>query len=189
MSTTTDTTKTPDQLRAEADRHDEAAAASFERCDTDGFLSQWADGINARLLRHEAEIQENGGKATFPGLFDAQGRRIRARLMTVQSFRGYGTDQVWGVLDASGRRVQLWIPRQSSVRIVDEPDGKWHREHGVAPSPRSKMAKLGLHEEEELAPAKAEIAASGRGLAGAASAHVVSRRTDGGFPEDAVLFA
>jgi hypothetical protein len=58
-------TTTASQHRATAARHDADAAASFERCDTDGFLSQWASGINAQVARANAAIADNGGLATF----------------------------------------------------------------------------------------------------------------------------
>lgn len=57
--------KTADDFRAEAAAHRQEAADSFERCDTDGFLSQWASGINARLADAKARIAESGGKASF----------------------------------------------------------------------------------------------------------------------------
>ena len=41
-------------LRAEAAEARAEAAASFERVDTDGFVSQWASGINAQLADAKA---------------------------------------------------------------------------------------------------------------------------------------
>jgi len=38
------------------------AEESFERSDTDGFLSQWASGITARLHEVRAEIARNCGR-------------------------------------------------------------------------------------------------------------------------------
>jgi len=55
----------PEQYRAEAAQHDRDAHESFERCDTDGFVSQWASGIMGQVARANAEIAENGGTATF----------------------------------------------------------------------------------------------------------------------------
>jgi hypothetical protein len=59
------TEKTADELRAQAAQHEQDAADSFERCDTDGFVSQWASGVNAQKARYEADLVEAGGIATF----------------------------------------------------------------------------------------------------------------------------
>lgn len=56
---------TPEQFKAQAAQHEADAHESFERCDTDGFLTQWASGINAQVARANAEIAANGGTATF----------------------------------------------------------------------------------------------------------------------------
>lgn len=53
------------EFRSQAAAHHAEAAASFERCDTDGFLSQWASGLNGRLATTKAEIAEAGGTAIF----------------------------------------------------------------------------------------------------------------------------
>ena len=50
-----------DKLRAEAAEHERNAAESFERCDTDGWASQAASGLNAQLNRRLATIADNGG--------------------------------------------------------------------------------------------------------------------------------
>lgn len=55
------------RLREEASNHDRNAWESFERCDTDGFLSQWASGINARQARMKADLIERGGKMYLVG--------------------------------------------------------------------------------------------------------------------------
>ena len=71
-----------DELRSEAAKREQSAADSFDRCDTDGFLSQWASGLTARELRLQAEIEEADGLAEFRGLFDKDGNRIKAKLVT-----------------------------------------------------------------------------------------------------------
>ena len=63
-----DTNKTAEQLRAEASRMAQEAADSFARCDTDGFLSQWAMDLGARERRAQAAIVEAGGVCEFPAL-------------------------------------------------------------------------------------------------------------------------
>lgn len=70
---------------------------SFERCDTDGFLSQWAHGVCAQEDRLAARIKEDGGKAEFPGLFDLSGNLVPAKL--VESRFGWS----WMLLNDRGR--------------------------------------------------------------------------------------
>lgn len=74
------TTKS-DALRKQAHDFDRQARESFERCDTDGFLSQWASGLSADRLRLEAEIQDNDGMAEFGCLVDEDGKILPARVI------------------------------------------------------------------------------------------------------------
>jgi hypothetical protein len=174
---------TAQEHRVRAAASEESAAASFERSDTDGFLSQWASGITAQEHRLAADLLEEGGKSNFAGLFDAQGRRIKAKLVQIEDrYKGYGTRSLWLVLDANDKAL-AWIPRQYSRRV----NRKTGDLEDVQPSPRSKMAKLGLHEAYEMAPAMAKIVGSGKGLSGAASARVAAVRTDQGYPEGAIV--
>ena len=157
---------TPAELRAQAAENDRRAQESWERSDTDGFLSQWASGITARLQRRQAEILENGGKADFPALFDAEtGELVPAKLVETR----YGL--AWGILadDNPRSRFVAWFnessARKGATRLRND---------------RRKGYTVG----RVLAPAKAEIMGSGTGLAGAASAYVGVRRLDGGFSRD-----
>jgi hypothetical protein len=175
---------TATEHRARAAASEASAAASFERSDTDGFLSQWASGITAQEHRLAADLLEQGGQSSFAGLFDAQGRRIKAKTVEVEDrYKGYGTRSLWLVLDGNDNAL-AWIPRQYSRRI-NRKTGDLEEE--VKPSARSKMAKLGLHEAYEMAPATAKIVGSGTGLSGAANARVAAVRTDKGYPEDAIV--
>jgi hypothetical protein len=63
------TNLSPTELRERATAHEQEAIDSFERSDTDGFLSQWASGINASVDRLQATITENGGLSDFAALF------------------------------------------------------------------------------------------------------------------------
>lgn len=156
------------ELRAEANAADKRAFDSFERCDTDGFLSQWASGITASRKRLEADLVDAGGVSQFRGLFDEDGRRVKAKRVTVDNKFTFTHETKWIVLDEDDR-VLHW------VAIPQDPD---------APSKRSKMGKLGLHEEwEDGIPAKVVL----RG-ANVTSVRAVVVRTDGGFPEGAVVF-
>jgi hypothetical protein len=131
--------KTPEQLRQEAKTLRSQAEESFQRCDTDGFLSQWALGLAAREREDQAIIAENGGMSEFVGLYEGD-RRVAARLIDT----AYGT--CWLLHDVEeahfGRR---FIPFNESSRI---------------------QKKLGLKERSEMAPARAKIVGTGRGLSG-----------------------
>jgi len=159
-------TPSAELLRARAADSDRKAAESFERSDTDGFVTQWALGISAREDRLQASIQENGGLHDFRGLYTVEGERVRAKAIQTK----YGS--CWALVKAgSSEFTGEFVPR------CFEEDGQ--------PGPRTKMAKMGLCEKWEQAPAKAATVGHGRGLSGAASVQVVARRQDDGFPEDA----
>lgn len=65
------TTRTADEWRAAAQACRERSAESFERCDTDGFLSQWASDSTARLYDAVAKVADEGGYMEYPALFIA----------------------------------------------------------------------------------------------------------------------
>jgi len=155
------------ELRAEAAVADQRAYDSFERCDTDGFMSQWASGITASLKRLEADLVEAGGTSEFRGLFNEDGQRIRAKRVNGSDYWG-NPETKWIVLHEDDN-VMHW------VNIPTDPD---------EPSKRSKMGKLGLHEEwEDGIPAKAVT--RGESIT---SVRATTVRTDGGFPEDAIVY-
>lgn len=154
----TTTITTPDQLRAEAAQHEQDAHDSFDRCDTDGFLSQWASGQMAGLKRMQATIAERGGTYTFPALFDLDGNIVAAKLIDGR----YGP--VWGVLaddDPSGRVVE-WVT--------------------AFPVRESTMRRKGYYEGEVDAPAYAVHRGSN-----VCTVTAVAERRDGGFSRDVVI--
>ena len=164
-------TKTADELRAEAAERDRSAQESFERCDTDGFVTQWASSLTARMKRMEADLLDDGGTARFRGLFNEDGQRVKAKRVTGSDYFG-NPETKWIVLDEDDS-VLHW------VNIPKTPE---------TPSARSKMGKLGLHEEWEQAKAKVEMKGSGTGLSGLATCHPGFTRIDGGFPEGAIVW-
>lgn len=145
--------KTAEQYRTEAQQHRENAAESFERCDTDGFVSQWASGINGQVADANARIADAGGVATFE----------RVVLVTLE---GEATD---------ARRVRTRYGMKWRLDSVD----KWLP---FEPARESTLAKHGYREvtETAVAPAKAQTWAppGARGLSGACSVQVVTFRTD-----------
>lgn len=140
--------KTSAELRAEAARHDQEAHDSFERCDTDGALSQWASGLSAQKARLEADLIDKGGVSEFLTLFDLEGHYQPA----VPINSRYGMR--WMLLDAKGERTGEYLP--------------YH------PARRETLAKRGYVEGYAVFPAKADYRDGGTGLTGV-SVRVVKR--------------
>lgn len=114
---------------------------SWERSDTDGFLSQWASGLTADLERKKAELLETGGYSKFAVLCDSEGIVIANKIYRFNNTYNY----FWKIDEPKyGRR---WIPIGEKSRV---------------------QKKLGLHEEMRWYPAYACIDGSGTGLSGRA---------------------
>jgi hypothetical protein len=102
------------KLKAEARQHEQDARDSFERCDTDGFLSQAASAISAQEKRLQAEIVSNGGTWWFPILVDAEtGAWVPSRLTETR----YGL--AWALLGAddnfSGEFITAFPKREATM--------------------------------------------------------------------------
>ena len=143
-------------LRAEAKRSDEAAEESFQRCDTDGFLSQWALGLGAQRYRKQADLLEAGGVATFIGLYQGD-RRVKAKQIEVPAFNApWATDWQWFLdkseVDLIAARGKRYLPTGSKSRV---------------------LKALGLAERAEWDKAEAQIVGKGKGLSGSAWVEVV----------------
>lgn len=164
----TDSGREDVELSAEEHRRlareaDQEAYDSFERCDTDGFLSQWASGLTAQQHRLAAEIADAGGRRSFRALFDLEGNLVPAKEIPTR----YGT--AWGILEGDDPHgaIAKWV-NQSRARSATK-------------RIRSMEAK-GYREGRVMARARAAIVGSGQGLSG--SAWVAPVRTDGGFSRD-----
>jgi hypothetical protein len=134
--------KSAEEYRQDAQKSRKAQAESFERSDTDGFLSQWASGHTRRLANARAKIQENDGKSEFNGLYQGD-RRVKAQLLEGE----------WGY---------YWLLEESEVELIEQ------RGKPFLPSgPKSRvLKKLGLCERREIAPAWAVMGGKGHGLSG-----------------------
>jgi hypothetical protein len=147
------TSKPGDALREQAAQHERDAVESFERSDTDGFVSQWGSSLNAQVDRANAQIADDGGVARFERtvLVTADGEPTDARCVSTR----YGLR--WR-LDSTPE----WLPYR--------------------PARESTLGKRGYREviEEIVAPAKAQTWAPGnaRGLSGATAVVVRVFRTD-----------
>lgn len=168
------------ELRASAAADSAAREESFERCDTDGFLSQWAHGINSSLKLEQARILEAGGKDEFPALFLPTGERVKAKVIDSQ----YG--RCWAIVAANGRYSRFvslapyWEEitddmtdeMKANVKKNNKRRERWEKKHGF---------KQGV----EMAPAIGRLEGRGRGLSG--TCFVVVERTDDGYPPNAVV--
>jgi hypothetical protein len=144
----------PDGLDARAADARKAAADSFDRCDTDGFVTQWAHGITGARDRAAADLLRAGGTADFLAVFDLDGNLIPARVIDGK----YGKS--WLLLDAYGRSLGVFLPAR--------------------PKRRDTLAKRGYTLGLVTRPAAAVIAAppGARGLSGAALCYVDIVPTD-----------
>lgn len=132
------------QLREYAQSCRTESARSFERSDTDGFLSQKANDVTASVYELQATIVENGGRALFLALYDLDGNVVPAIYEEGQ----YGYQ--WKLLDphATGSsRVLGWFSPSKA------------KTPGKA---RENDAKKGFYVGYALFPAVADMGASGR---------------------------
>jgi len=151
------------------DFRDMAAAAekeketSFERCDTDGFLSQWGHGMMAQQYRLQAEIEENGGLWEYAALFDLQGNLVPAK--EVETRYGYS----WALLD----------PQNPEGRFLG-----WFNESNAQNDARkiATDAKKGFYVGVVKVPAYAKLAGGN-----AMCLNAVALRKDNGFSADAII--
>lgn len=156
-------TMTAQELLEKAAECEAKAAASFERCDTDGFVSQHCHQLTARECRAKAKLAENGGKATFLGLFVREtGERVAAKLINGR----FGL--CWAFCDEEGTFTGRFLSHSKGTK-------------------RSKMFREGFEVREEEAPAKVVMRGEGTGLSGLATVRVETVRADGGFPAEAVV--
>lgn len=158
MANATTTVAMPgDALRAQAAQRLQAVQESWERSDTDGFLSQWAGSLSARRDEAQAIILDNGGTSDFPALFQ-DGVLVAAKLIQTR----FGLK--WGVLasDDPKSAVTQWLA----------PGTRAAKKHGFT---------LGTVQ----APAKAILDSSGHGLSGNTWVAVI--RTDGGFSRNVTV--
>jgi hypothetical protein len=139
--------RSEEELRAMAAVCEQRKEDSFQRSDTDGFVSQWASGLTAELYRTQADIRASGDMAEFTGLYEGN-RRVKARIVSYHNKYTHRQDIKWVVADDDPVcKKRKWIPVGKNSRIQRE---------------------LGLHEEKELAAAWAKMDGRGTGLSGTA---------------------
>lgn len=140
--TTADWTALADRLDGKSNEHFKTQYESFERCDTDGFVSQWAHSVLEERESVKAQIARNNGFAVFNGLYEGK-RRIKAR-------------------EIQTRFGSAWLLHEDETVLIAK-RGK----HFLPTGENSRVLKsLGLEEREESAPAWATLDGSGTGLSG-----------------------
>lgn len=151
------TTQKIEELKKEISAHEQEAFDSFERCDTDGFLSQWAHGLMSQEKRAKVALLENGGRDTFNGLYEGD-RRVAAKTVQVRNQFSHKMETMWLLRDDEAAKFgRKWIKFDYT--------GKGRI-----------MKSLGLSQREEMAKAYVTTVSNGTGLAGAATARVVTLR-------------
>lgn len=148
---------TAEQLRAAAKASRQSAEDSFQRCDTDGFLSQWASTLTAQLYEKQAEIVEAGGVAPFLALFDGE-REVAAVAVERKNPFSFQFETQW-VVDSRDPVV-----RKAGTKFLP---------YGYGEGKGRKLKALGLVEKMVPKPAKAKVVGRGRGLSGSAWVAVV----------------
>jgi hypothetical protein len=109
------------------------AEESFERCDTDGFMSQWAHTINAQKAQMEAELVDDNMVA-FPALFDLDGNLVNAKLISGR----FGA--CWAICDDAGKFTGEFV--------------------SAFPKREATMVKKGYREGTEMAAARVKLVGS-----------------------------
>jgi len=87
--TTTYEGLTPEQWREKAKGSRQSAADSWERSDTDGFMSQWASGLMASEYELKAQLAEAGGLTTTRALFFAGTDKVASTHFAQGQWGGY----------------------------------------------------------------------------------------------------
>ena len=149
------------KLEASAIRSREMAEESFQRCDTDGFLSQWAHGIGAQKDAAQIAVLKNGGYVATRVLCNAANEIVSDEVRWFAHPVAHWTsvckwDLGRGSFDRIGRR---YVPMGAKSRV---------------------QKQLGLHEEIRWVPGYAKVTAPAgqRGLGGCASAYIGRFRSD-----------
>lgn len=155
MTTTTTTAtgtyegKTAAEWRAAAAEENRRRNESWDRSDTDGFVSQWAHQITSSEYGLKAQLAEQGSMTEVSGLFDLDGNLINA----LHGWGQYG--EYWMLLDEDGNKTEFFNPSQARNEVTA----------------RKNNARKGFYVGTVRVPARVDIVGGGSGLAGAASCY------------------
>lgn len=140
--------ESPKYYRELSGEQHKRAEDSFERCDTDGFVTQASNGLMGRLYSRAAEIAENGG-SEFTRLATLDGELLDAKCI-------------------DGKFGLCWLIEDERCDLRFAP---------YAPKRESTLAKRGLKEVEEFVEAKYVAVAhrspkGARGFSGMSSVYI-----------------
>ncbi len=115
---------TAEEYRALADEAHQRRIESFERCDTDGFLSQFALDIQVSEYMRWAELAENDFQDTFETLADMDGNLVPCRFIKTQFGFAYGVYASFEEAQNCGKIIK-WVgtgeraAKNKGYKIVD----------------------------------------------------------------------
>lgn len=138
-----------EQMERDALEQRKRQLESWERSDTDGFLSQWSHGLHDALYQTQAEICRNGGKAQFRVLMDLDGNEVPSKLIDTK----YGI--AYALLDEHNKFTGKFVNPCISEKA---------------------LAKKGFKIGEVWKPAWAKLTGRGRGLSGTCWVQTYVRR-------------
>lgn len=139
-------------LRAAASANYANARESFERCDTDGFVSQWASGVTADYARTGAALADAHGWWEVPALIDARTGELAS--LDCRASRNYRGNYYWRLTDAYARA-------QDVKPFVNDSNAEDPKRYATA------MLRKGYTVGRARVRARAIMAGSGTGLSGA----------------------
>lgn len=81
---------------------------SFERCDTDGYLSQWALDVTSSIYREAAELAERDWKDSWNTLADTEGNLVPCREIETKFGWAYGVYRTFEDAQNCGEIIK-WV--------------------------------------------------------------------------------
>jgi hypothetical protein len=150
--------RSPAEWRAMARGQHQYAADSWERSDTDGFVSQWASGVTGRMYDLLARLAEAGGVEEMKWVFDSKtGEPVEWRWIETR----YGSSiLIPGAAYGEGRFFNPSRARRGADRLKRD------------------QAK-GFHWGTVRTEVVAMFSGGGSGLSGALSVHPITERKKG----------
>ena len=166
-----DAKMTAEEYRDKANECEAAREESFQRCDTDGFLSQWASGMTSQLARAKEQLAEDGWLSDFQGLyFIKTGERAAAKPIKTK----YGWR--WAFVDKFDRFIEVTLYDGRTACHVAKMFLPYRPKRAMT------LGRYGLCEFTERVPANARLASNGTGLSG--NCWVEVYREDRDMPDD-----
>jgi len=98
---------TPAEWRAMAKGREQEKQDSFDRCDTDGFLSQWASGCMAGVYSACARAAENNGRAELAWVLNENDEPVEWKWVETR----YGSSVLIFTGEGHGKNV-FWNPSE-----------------------------------------------------------------------------